>query len=833
MYDPTNSELANNLLRKLKNGRLGNKSEGRLDLESLRIHSMRTNFCHHTLACFYEEHMIPHFPLEDERDSLEDWMFCLNPVEKVNHSKSEPLMDVLLLICNLQDTNEPVILAGIAFEYYKISQVGLVSYITTKEDYRRMGLMKALNQIAIFALKELHYNFMLEETNESPSHGMKAVIAETNTVDAGDASVQDIRNRHQTLFALGYRFVEFPYVQPPLGTDVPAFDDVMLLVYQGNDEENKAFAENTISSNILFNYVQEFALSVFGDDENGRKEVSQLHFYRMNQYFVEKHQRANILPDLPWNSVLEKYYKDFEQDCGRSICIIGAGCAGLSTALKLGETATKEPTTIHLIEANKMVGGRLRTIVTNQRFCDYQYVDKDLVARYEKFAPFSVSVGGEFIHGINSSLTEIIEECDINVDETFDLCSHGEYPFDSSFVRRPLTNSLRKAQREGIVKIYKGGKTWNLRQEQSGNYGMYISEAKRLWDKLCDILQDFENGTDEIPEDMSLSKFIDKECAMDTIGCQEVKSLINCIFANTAGSNIANYGVNEGCREETQWEYTESNFRTRHNFAEIIQYYIDGIEKINKDNRHGTKIKLHLETDIISIADTADDGIRLETSLGQDFVCDRVVVAVPLAILQKEYIHFSGMFSLPSHKRDAIHGINMYTGMKVHALLKHDVDIMNSGIIQETDLFFCPDTNFPQVWIERCEASTLVTGFIVEEARDEILKTSSEKSIKGEFLLHLKQMFKTVFIQETPTCSAFEVYDWSEDNYIGGLYSSPTVGAGYRLGDRKCTLRDYLREPLHDRVFFAGEHTQDICATVQSAIDSGLRAAEEVRMSMK
>ena len=240
-----------------------------------------------------------------------------------------------------------------------------------------------------------------------------------------------------------------------------------------------------------------------------------------------------------------------------------------------------------------------------------------------------------------------------------------------------------------------------------------------------------------------------------------------------------------------------------------------------------------METDIISIADTADDGIRLETSLGQDFVCDRVVVAVPLAILQKEYIHFSGMFSLPSHKREAIHGINMYTGMKVHALLKHDVDIMNGGIIQETDLFFCPDTNFPQVWIERCEASTLVTGFIVEEARDEILKTSSEKSIKGEFLLHLKQMFKTVFIQETPTCSAFEVYDWSEDNYIGGLYSSPTVGAGYRLGDRKCTLRDYLREPLHDRVFFAGEHTQDICATVQSAIDSGLRAAEEVRMSMK
>ena len=234
----------------------------------------------------------------------------------------------------------------------------------------------------------------------------------------------------------------------------------------------------------------------------------------------------------------------------------------------------------------------------------------------------------------------------------------------------------------------------------------------------------------------------------------------------------------------------------------------------------------------MSIADTNEDKIRLETSSGQHFVCDRVVVAVPLAILQREYINFSGVFCLPSHKKDAIRDINMYTGMKVHALLKHDVDIVNCGLIQETDLFFCPDTKFPQVWIERCESSTLVTGFIVEKARNELLKNSS-RNIEDQFLIHLKDMFKGLFIHENPTCSAFEVYDWSEDNFIGGLYSSPTVGAGYRPGDGKYTLRDYLREPLHERVFFAGEHTQNICATVQSAIDSGLRAAAEVIMSLK
>ncbi|GFH54007.1 hypothetical protein CTEN210_10483 [Chaetoceros tenuissimus] len=130
MYDPANSELAGNLLRNLKNGRLGNKCEGRLDLDSLRIHSMRTNFCPHVLARFYEEHMIPHFPLEDERDSLEDWIFCLDPVEKANHSKSEPLMDVLLLICNLQDTHEPIILPKCMIVHIGISKASVSMHLT-------------------------------------------------------------------------------------------------------------------------------------------------------------------------------------------------------------------------------------------------------------------------------------------------------------------------------------------------------------------------------------------------------------------------------------------------------------------------------------------------------------------------------------------------------------------------------------------------------------------------------------------------------------------------------------------------------------------------------
>lgn len=110
-----------------------------------RLQSMRQNYSFDLLTQFYEEQMIPHFPLEDERDSLEDWIYCLDPAE-VNSwddtAKRGPLMDVFLLVCDVnvnvgdelvtnkrgRGTNTvPVILAGVAFEYYQ--QVSLIHSI--------------------------------------------------------------------------------------------------------------------------------------------------------------------------------------------------------------------------------------------------------------------------------------------------------------------------------------------------------------------------------------------------------------------------------------------------------------------------------------------------------------------------------------------------------------------------------------------------------------------------------------------------------------------------------------------------------------------------------
>ena len=64
-------------------------------------------------------------------------------------------------------------------------------------------------------------------------------------------------------------------------------------------------------------------------------------------------------------------------------------------------------------------------------------------------------------------------------------------------------------------------------------------------------------------------------------------------------------------------------------------------------------------------------------------------------------------------------------------------------------------------------------------------------------------------------------YHWSKHPFIRGGYSSPTVHG--------CGLRHELASPVEDCLFFAGEATGvTACATVHTAMETGLRAAHEV-----
>lgn len=69
-------------------------------------------------------------------------------------------------------------------------------------------------------------------------------------------------------------------------------------------------------------------------------------------------------------------------------------------------------------------------------------------------------------------------------------------------------------------------------------------------------------------------------------------------------------------------------------------------------------------------------------------------------------------------------------------------------------------------------------------------------------------------------------HSWTGDEFARAVVRAP-------LGDQRTSVLPHVRRPLGDRVFFAGEHTDDRVGPggLEGAVRSGLRAAHEVRAS--
>jgi hypothetical protein len=297
IYAPTSSSIAQSALQALEE-RLLERLESSNDSNSkahLSLKSMKECFDLAILTQFYDELMIPNFPLDDERDDLEDWLVYLEPSQAAELGNDRPTMDVLILTLQVNDTTS--ILGGIAFEYYPLSRAGLLSYMVISTDYRRLGVLGTLHPVFCHAMQALHQVYTQTDTQIS------AILAETNTATAGDVPPEVARKRHEILFRLGYRLLAFPYVQPPLAPDDESFDDIMLLVYVGSDHDKASAASKmpTIPTQVLYDYILDFYYSVYGV---GSMASFQDHWYfQLVTWYAQRYPSTVVEAELPWEDL--------------------------------------------------------------------------------------------------------------------------------------------------------------------------------------------------------------------------------------------------------------------------------------------------------------------------------------------------------------------------------------------------------------------------------------------------------------------------------------------------------------------------------------------------
>ena len=258
----------------------------------------------------------------------------------------------------------------------------------------------------------------------------------------------------------------------------------------------------------------------------------------------------------------------------------------------------------------------------------------------------------------------------------------------------------------------------------------------------------------------------------------------------TAASSLAIF-------DEEEW-FGEDDHLIEGGYASLIDALAVGLD-------------IRLET--VATAVRSDDaGVVVETASGEVLRADRVIVTVPVGVLEAGTIEFEP--PLPDAKLAALSRMDMSSLEKV--VLRFDATFWpepghKSWLLLSTargELPLILDMSF------HAGAPTLVLFHGGQRVR-EVLDDKSDAELVADALAAVEA---ALGVAPPPPIASY-VTRWRSDPFCLGSYTYPALGLA--LGDF-----DTLAEPVDDRVLFAGEGTsREYFGTVHGALLSGIREA--------
>eukprot|EP01112_Ceratiomyxa_fruticulosa_P014700 TRINITY_DN4234_c0_g1_i12.p1 TRINITY_DN4234_c0_g1~~TRINITY_DN4234_c0_g1_i12.p1 ORF type:complete len:449 (-),score=76.98 TRINITY_DN4234_c0_g1_i12:53-1399(-) len=395
------------------------------------------------------------------------------------------------------------------------------------------------------------------------------------------------------------------------------------------------------------------------------------------------------------------------------------------------------------------------------------------VRQNQGFVPWKIDLGGEFIHGENT------------------------------FVKK-LSDS-------------KGWKTipsFNPETEYA-----YLGRERKsflfLNDKDVEYMMDFveKSGIEPPKIDCTLLDHVVKNKVPF-----RVLGLIDTSYAKTWSTDIDKIGMREYIREmekEFDLDNGEDNFRLEESYAQLIEYM-------------STNLKIKLNWQAKKVIYSKEEGkVHVVNQHGEQIAAKKVILTIPITVLQSADIEF--VPPLPAEKVQAIQSLQMDSALKV--ILKFRAKFWGDN----NRVFCCADCFIPQIWFDgppernlpKDKEVWICVGFIGGDLAANI-STMAKETVVDTFLRQLDEMFTTPENVNPASKSYLDVliYDWSKHPFIRGSYTHPSIGADFP--------HTKISEPVHDYLFFAGEGsaTTHESATVNGAIQTGIRAANEVAQSL-
>lgn len=196
-----------------------------------------------------------------------------------------------------------------------------------------------------------------------------------------------------------------------------------------------------------------------------------------------------------------------------------------------------------------------------------------------------------------------------------------------------------------------------------------------------------------------------------------------------------------------------------------------------------------------------------------EFLADRVIVTLPLGVLQAGKVRFTP--ELPQNKQTAIAKLGM--------------GVLNKCYLRFPTVFWSADVDWLEYisarhgeWTEwvsfnRAANMPILLGFNAAD-RGRAIETWSDEQIVASAM----QTLRTIYGVSIPEPIDYQITRWASDPFSLGSYSYNPVGAVPKM-------RQELAASLDKSVFFAGEASnKDYFGTAHGAYLSGLRAAQEI-----
>jgi len=296
----------------------------------------------------------------------------------------------------------------------------------------------------------------------------------------------------------------------------------------------------------------------------------------------------------------------------------------------------------------------------------------------------------------------------------------------------------------------------------------------------------------------------------------------NGLAGSVYGTSLDNIGVASLALDSADWSLSERVL----GLAPANLGYLDALDQIWW--REVLDL-VQLDRSVVRV-DYSGESIEVEDHTGARYFARNLLITASVGVLQSEIIEFQP--ALPARTVQAYQGIGMGKGMKVALRFSEPFWQNNLGYGVADGIcgsFWAPTsykTDSPD-HILMCYPMGEQAEWLSTQSRSHGTTTEPEEHILRTMLADLDRLYQG---KASPRFIDGVARDFIADPYIQGSYSYAQKNTHV---DPESSMRAQLREPIDQRLFFAGEATSvDAWSTVPGAILEGQRVATDISKAL-